>query len=71
MKIMGSTDAEDGYDAIEWIAKQPWSNGAVGMAGNSHLAICQYFLAAGKPPALKAIAPWESVSPIFQFWYAY
>src|SRR3954469_20157270 len=28
-------DVEDGYDTIEWMAKQPWSNGKVGMSGIS------------------------------------
>lgn len=56
---MGTTDAEDGYDVIEFLAKLPYCNGAVGMAGNSALAISQYFLAAQQPPSLKAIAPWE------------
>ena len=29
-------EGEDGYDTIEWIAAQPWSNGRVGMEGSSH-----------------------------------
>jgi putative CocE/NonD family hydrolase len=28
-------DIEDGYDTVEWAAKQPWSNGKVGMQGHS------------------------------------
>src|SRR5262249_55087359 len=32
-------DVEDGYDTIEWMAKQPWSNGKVGMSGTSAMAI--------------------------------
>ena len=28
-------DAADGYDTLEWMAAQPWSNGAVGMSGSS------------------------------------
>jgi predicted acyl esterase len=55
--IMGTQEAEDGYDVIEAIAKLPWCNGNVGLAGNSHLAIVQWFIAALKPPSLKAIAP--------------
>ncbi|MER3436656.1 MAG: antibiotic hydrolase, partial [Chloroflexota bacterium] len=27
-------DGRDGYDTIEWIAAQPWSNGRVGMVGS-------------------------------------
>jgi predicted acyl esterase len=51
--------AEDGYDFIEWAAGQPWCSGKIGMAGNSWLAISQWFIAAEQPPHLAAIAPWE------------
>lgn len=48
---------EDGRDAIEWIATQPWSNGAVGMANWSWAGMSQIATAAEQPPHLKAIAP--------------
>lgn len=51
--------AEDGYDFIEWAAKQPWCSGKIGMAGNSWLTVSQWFIAAEQPPHLAAIAPWE------------
>ncbi|KAM0787294.1 hypothetical protein ACM66B_007070 [Microbotryomycetes sp. NB124-2] len=51
------------HDAIDWISKQSWSNGAVGMAGNSWLATGQVNVATKAPhPALKAIAPWEGMT---------
>lgn len=49
----------DGADTCEWAASQPWSNGKVGFAGNSYLAITQWFIAAERPAHLSAIAPWE------------
>ncbi|MFN0165240.1 MAG: CocE/NonD family hydrolase [Bryobacteraceae bacterium] len=42
-------EARDGYDAIEWAARQPWSNGKVATTGASYLAMNQY--AASNPPA--------------------
>jgi len=33
--IMGTQDARDGYDFIEWVAKQHWCNGRVGMASSN------------------------------------
>jgi predicted acyl esterase len=54
--------AEDGYDFIEWAAAQDWSNGRIGLAGTSWLAISQWFIAAERPPHLAAIAPWEGLS---------
>ncbi len=47
----------DGYDAIEWMAKQPWCNGSVGMVGPSLLGISQWLAAKEAPPSLKAIVP--------------
>ena len=35
------SEAEDGYDAVDWIAKQSWSNGKVGMHGCSYPAEVQ------------------------------
>lgn len=64
--IMGTQEAEDGYDVIEAIAKMPWCNGNIGLAGNSHLAIVQWFIAALRPPSLKAIAPWEACSDLYR-----
>lgn len=64
--VMGQQDAEDGYDVVEAIAKMDWCNGAIGMAGNSALAISQWFIAAEQPPSLKAIAPWEGSGDIYR-----
>ncbi|KAJ5109544.1 hypothetical protein N7456_006219 [Penicillium angulare] len=64
--VMGSQDAEDGYDVVEAIAQMEWCNGNVGMAGNSALAISQWFIAAQQPPSLKAIAPWEGADDIYR-----
>ena len=47
----------DGYDTIEWAASQPWSNGDVGLIGNSYGAFNQYTTAVTRPPSLKACIP--------------
>lgn len=62
----GSQEGEDGYDLVEWLAAQDWSNGKVGMAGNSWLAIMQWFIAALRPPHLAAIAPWEGFYDLYR-----
>ena len=56
----------DGYDLIEWLAKQEWCNGRVGMAGNSALAMAQWRIAAEQPPHLTCIAPWEGTAEIYR-----
>ncbi|MEN9904822.1 MAG: hypothetical protein RLZZ555_1387 [Pseudomonadota bacterium] len=46
---------QDAYDFIEWVAKQPWCNGVVGMIGISYFGSMQVFAASERPPSLKAI----------------
>ncbi|MEA2585098.1 MAG: uncharacterized protein QOF33_3183 [Thermomicrobiales bacterium] len=60
--VANPDDGRDGYDTIEWIAAQPWSNGRVGMVGSSHGAMSQTTAALENPPALAAI--WPDVGPI-------
>lgn len=48
-------DAEDGYDAVEWVAQQAWCNGKVGTFGASYNAWMQWQLAKLRPPHLKAM----------------
>jgi predicted acyl esterase len=62
----GKQEGQDGYDVIEWVADQEWSNGKVGLSGNSWLAIAQWFIAAERPPHLAAIAPWEGWSDAYR-----
>ena len=59
-------EADDGYDLIEWVAAQSWSNGKVGMLGVSYLAISQWLIAATRPPSLAAICPWEGLSDVYR-----
>ncbi|MBN1271333.1 MAG: CocE/NonD family hydrolase [Candidatus Aminicenantes bacterium] len=47
----------DGFDAIQWLAEQPWSNGKVGLIGCSSTAEWQMAVAALDPPGLAAIVP--------------
>lgn len=59
LNYWGTQNSQDGYDTIEWAAAQPWSNGKIGMSGNSWLTVSQWFIAGEQPPHLAAIAPWE------------
>jgi len=53
------TEAEtlDGYDAVEWLAAQPWCDGAVGMWGISYGAFTSIQVAKLRPLHLRAIVP--------------
>jgi hypothetical protein len=55
------TDREDGYDTIEWIAAQEWSNGKVGITGASAMGITGNYAAAANPPHL--VAAYVVVAP--------
>ncbi len=50
-------EGPDGYDTLNWIAAQPWSDGKVGMIGGSYLGIAQWQVALLNNPHLKAIFP--------------
>jgi putative CocE/NonD family hydrolase len=43
-------EADDYYEVIEWAAKQPWSNGSIGLYGGSYNAITAWHVAALSPP---------------------
>ena len=50
-------EGHDGYDTIEWMAAQPWSDGKVGMMGLSYLGTVQWLAARERPPHLVCITP--------------
>lgn len=56
----------DGYDLVEWLAKQPWCDGNVGMMGLSYMGWTQWWTATQAPPSLRAIVP--EVAPPDQFY---
>lgn len=47
----------DGYDAVEWAAQVPGSNGHVGMYGASYFGFTQWAAAREQPPHLKTLIP--------------
>jgi uncharacterized protein len=55
--VFGAKNKTDGYDLVEWIAAQSWSNGKVGMIGVSVGSWSQWWTASQAPPHLAAIVP--------------
>lgn len=53
-------EVDDYYDAIQWVADQDWCDGNVGLKGSSYQSINQWSVAARRPPALRAIAPFAT-----------
>jgi len=54
-EFLSGSSGQDGYDTIEWIAKQPWSNGRVCTMGWSALATVQWAAARLEPPHLNCM----------------
>ena len=63
-------EAADGYDAVEWAARLPWSNGRVGTTGQSYLGLTQYLIACNDPmpPSLQVMAPVSASSDYHASW---
>ena len=64
------------YESIEWVVKQPWCSGKVGLNGVSFLAISQFHVAAcqaygGPPPSLCCISPWEGLTDPYRDIFAF
>ncbi len=61
-------EGKDGYDTIEWAAKQRWSDGRVGTFGLSYPGAVQWLAAVESPPHLKAMVPamcFSTIGPQF------
>lgn len=62
-------EGQDGYDTIEWAARQPWSNGDVGTFGLSYPGAAQWLAAVESPPHLRAMVPAMTYSSPSNFIY--
>lgn len=61
-------EIQDGYDAVQWVANLPYSNGKVGMFGGSYTGLTQILAAKSRPKQLIAISPRETGSNYFDGW---
>jgi uncharacterized protein len=61
--VLFEKDAEDMWGVIDWISKQPWSDGQVGMYGGSNTGFTQWAAAKTLHPALKTIVPYCPEEP--------
>jgi len=59
----------DGFDTVQWIAKQPWSNGRVGVIGGSQSGQTAYLIGPTQPPALNSMFVRESASDLHEEWF--
>jgi putative CocE/NonD family hydrolase len=64
-----NNEGQDGFDTIEWITRQSWCNGRVGMIGGSYVGAVQWQAAAENPPGLVVIAPQATWSSFYRNLY--
>ena len=84
LDIWSPQETADYAACIEWAARQPWSNGKIGLSGISYYAMNQWQVATLAPTGLAAICLWEGaadfyrdavyhggiLSTFFQDWYS-
>lgn len=58
-------EPNDGKSTLEWVAKQPWSDGKICMQGGSYVAYTQWTAAMSGNPALKCLVPESSMGTAF------
>jgi putative CocE/NonD family hydrolase len=63
--VVATKRREDGYDTVDWLVSQEWSNGKVGTAGCSYLGETQVVLAAAKHPNHAAAIPMSASSGFY------
>jgi putative CocE/NonD family hydrolase len=61
-------EVDDGYDTIDWISKQPWCNGRVGMSGYSYMGYTTLAAAVSAHPSLVCAAPGMTATDIYGVW---
>ncbi|MDB5873368.1 MAG: peptidase [Ramlibacter sp.] len=66
LDVFGPQTQQDFYDAIEWAAAQPWSNGKVGLLGDSYFASSQWLVAQLQPPHLVAMMPMSGFTDFYR-----
>ena len=66
----GKRERETGYDVVEWVARQPWSNGRVGMIGGSYDGSTAIATASLRPPHLTTIVPEAAISRWYDYAYS-
>jgi hypothetical protein len=53
--FLDQTEAKDGAEIVQWLARQPYTTGKVGLIGCSYLGGSAMLVAGARPPALKAV----------------
>ncbi|MDQ1695254.1 MAG: X-Pro dipeptidyl-peptidase [Frankiaceae bacterium] len=66
----GNREKRTGHDVVEWIARQRWTTGKIGMLGGSYDGTTQYATAVTHPRGLVTIVPEAAISRWYDYAYA-
>ncbi len=61
-------ERKDGYETIDWISKQSWRNGNIGMIGDSYYGYTTWAAAVENHPNLKCVVPSVTSMDIYGTW---
>jgi putative CocE/NonD family hydrolase len=61
-----NNEGQDGFDTLEWLTRQPWCDGRVGMWGSSHVGAVQWQAAAEGAPGLAVLCPTATWSSFYR-----
>jgi predicted acyl esterase len=64
--LFSRKSAMDGYQLVEWMADQPWSNGKVGIFGHSYSGITGAMIASTNPPSLKMVTVSGQIGDVYR-----
>jgi len=62
------SEAQDGWDTLDWVAQQSWCNGSIGMVGESYYGSTQWAVAPLGHPSLKCLAPGDVDPDMYTAW---
>ncbi len=65
-RFFDRAEQQDYYELIEWVARQPWSNGKVGGIGQSYYGMAQWWMGIVRPPHLACIAPYDGMADFYR-----
>jgi hypothetical protein len=64
--LLGPDEQNDLYDAIEWIAQQPWCDGKIGGIGQSYFCMSQWWMGIVKPPHLACLGVYDGMNDLYR-----
>jgi putative CocE/NonD family hydrolase len=64
--LLGGDEQNDLYDAIEWLAQQPWCSGKIGGIGQSYFCMSQWWMGILKPPHLTCLGVYDGMNDLYR-----